>query len=385
MNHPIQASSHAHDAYTRGLLLDEDDQVDQAVDAFQEAIESGDPEWGPKAAFQLGMILREGGDEAGGERAYRQVIDSSDGPELGAALLNLGALLMERNKREAAKETLSRALELGGPTERGGAAANLGNLAKDQGDIESAQRFFELAMECSRDNTPEADDLLEALEAAGRTAEVQNRKDALREARVAGGTAGAEHLAKLLMEQGNHSGAVDAFRQAIAFGHPEGTPRAEAELAGQLLPVDEAKKVFHEVIASGHDKWGPMASVNLGVLLEEEGDLQGAKDAYRRGSQFTDPESGGRAARYLGDLQAQEGDVAGAVESYRRAMESEGEDGVAAAFSLASLLATSGDRNGAAEIYERLAQMPWPEVRSEAQRELRELKGSALGRLFHRR
>lgn len=52
---------------------------------------------------------------------------------------------------------------------------------------------------------------------------------------------------------------------------------------------------------------------------------------------------------------------------------------------MARLLAASGDRNGAVEIYEQLTQMQWPDVRPEAQRELRHLRGSPLGRLFRRR
>jgi tetratricopeptide (TPR) repeat protein len=344
-----RASASGHNAYTRGLLCYHDDLIDRASDAFREAVGSGDPEWGPKAELQLAMILRERGDADGAERAYRQVIDASHGPEAGPALANLGALLVLRNDPASAKEVLDRAVEVCAPTERAGAAYNLGEMAREQGEIDGAKRLFELAIESSKDTTPQGDDMLDALEAAGRTTDALNRKNELSENRVGGGAAAAEQLAKLLMKQGNQSGALESFRQVMAFGHPEVTLRAEAELAGPLLPADEARKFLQEAIDSGDPRWGPAASANLGFLLEQEGDLEGAKEAYRGGAESTDPVIGPQAARYLGDLQAQQGDLAGARESYRRAMESDGEDGVGAASSFANLLAASGDIKGLRE------------------------------------
>lgn len=349
MSDSTGVSASGHDAYTRGLLCYHDDQIDRASDAFKEAVGSGDPEWGPKAELQLAMILRERGDADGAERAYLHVIDSSHGPEVGPALANLGALLILRDEPASAKQTLDRAMEACAPTERAGAAYNLGEMAREQGEIDGAKHLFELAIESSKDTSPQADDMLDALEAAGRTTDAMNRKNELSENRMAGGAAAAEQLAKLLMKQGNQSGALEAFKQAMAFGQPEVTLRAKAELAGPLLPADEARKLLREAIDSGDPRWGPAASANLGFLLEQEGDLEGAEEAYRQGAESTDPVIGAQAARYLGDLQLQRGDVTAARDSYRRAMESEGEDGIGAASSLASLLAASGDIEGLQE------------------------------------
>jgi tetratricopeptide (TPR) repeat protein len=60
-----------------------------------------------------------------------------------------------------------------------------------------------------------------------------------------------------------------------------------------------------------------VAASNLGVVLEQQGNLDGALDAYRRADQRGDA----NGAFNLGVLLAQSGDPSGAQAAYRRALE----------------------------------------------------------------
>jgi tetratricopeptide (TPR) repeat protein len=74
-------------------------------------------------------------------------------------------------------------------------------------------------------------------------------------------------------------------RKAASSGHADAAPRAAVGL-GMLLAdqgdVQGAKDAFQEALDSGHADAAPRAAVGLGVLLENQGDLQGAKDAYQK-------------------------------------------------------------------------------------------------------
>jgi TPR repeat protein len=59
----------------------------------------------------------------------------------------------------------------------------------------------------------------------------------------------------------------------------------------------------------------PMAAYSLGVLLEQDGDLSGAKAAYRRADRRGEPD----AAFSLGLLLKREGDHIGALRAFQRA------------------------------------------------------------------
>ena len=64
----------AHDpsaAVNLGQTLSEQGDVEGARSAYQQAIDSGDPEHAPAAAFQLGILLGRNDDIDGAKEAYR--------------------------------------------------------------------------------------------------------------------------------------------------------------------------------------------------------------------------------------------------------------------------------------------------------------------------
>jgi TPR repeat protein len=125
------------------------------------------------------------------------------------------------------------------------------------------------------------------------------------------GTA-AFNLGGQLAEQGDLSGAEEAFRRAAERGHTT-------------------------------------AASNLGVLLERRGDLSGAEEAYRRADEGGDS----NAAFNLGGLFAERGDLEAAEDAFRRADE---RGDANAAFNLGVLLQQRNDGEGAEAAYRRAAE-----------------------------
>jgi tetratricopeptide (TPR) repeat protein len=108
---------------------------------------------------------------------------------------------------------------------------------------------------------------------------------------------------------------------------------------------------------------------DLGVLLEQRGDVDGAIAAF----QGADELGHSGAASSLGLLLEQRGEVDGALGAYRRADE---RGDAAGAFNLGGLLADSGDLAGAEAAYWRASERSDGEIADEAR--------SALGKLHER-
>ena len=71
-----------------------------------------------------------------------------------------------------------------------------------------------------------------------------------------------------------------------------------------------------------HPDYAPRAAFNLGVLLEKQGDVAGARAAYQRAIDSGKPDYALMAAVNLGMVLGKQGDVAGARAAYQRAIDS---------------------------------------------------------------
>ncbi len=109
------------------------------------------------------------------------------------------------------------------------------------------------------------------------------------------------------------------------------------------------------------------AAFNLGVLLEERGDLAGAEAAYRR----ADEAGHGAAASNLGVLLEERGASAQAEAAYRRAV---GRGDATAAFNLGVVLEERGELAGAEAAYRRADERGSGEVANLARAALLDLR-----------
>ncbi len=142
----------------------------------------------------------------------------------------------------------------------------------------------------------------------------------------------------------NGAGALAHTNGAGALGHENG--------AGALAHTNGAGALGHDAAAAHARADHPgeaTAAFNLGVLLEERGDLAGAAAAYRR----ADEHGHGAAASNLGVLLEESGASAQAEAAYRRA-DQRGD--AAAAFNLGVLLEERGDLADAEAAYRRADQ-----------------------------
>jgi tetratricopeptide (TPR) repeat protein len=115
--------------------------------------------------------------------------------------------------------------------------------------------------------------------------------------------------------------------------------------------VPGAKEVFQKAIESEDSKEAGWAAYHLGRLLRNEGDLPGAKEAYQKViDSGNDSTPAPHATFSLGELLRNEGDLPGAKEAYQKAIDS-GNVGIAALakLQLGLLLAEEGDVPGAKE------------------------------------
>src|SRR5580658_4737596 len=92
---PPEAALYAQDAsgaFNLGTRLAEQGDVEGARSAFQQAIDSADPEYAPAAGYRLGLLLGQHGDIEGAKEAYRLAANSGHPEHSPVAARNLGHL-----------------------------------------------------------------------------------------------------------------------------------------------------------------------------------------------------------------------------------------------------------------------------------------------------
>jgi TPR repeat protein len=183
---------------------------------------------------------------------------------------------------------------------------------------------------------------------------------------------GAEalRLGRTLADNGDRLGAARAFRRAEEQGEPAAAfelgllltleryrvaaarPSRHPDQRGSRDPkvhIDALRAAAQDAFQRADQRGHPGAACNLGVLLEEQGDLAGATEAYRR----ADARGHAIGAYNLGTLLERHGDGAAATDAYRRADE---RGDAMAAHRLGVLLERDGDLSGARDAYRRADQ-----------------------------
>jgi tetratricopeptide (TPR) repeat protein len=153
---------------------------------------------------------------------------------------------------------------------------------------------------------------------------------------------------------------------AIAAQNSDAAPMAAFNL-GVLLEeqgdLEGAKAAFQQAIDSDHSDIALEALVNLGLLLKQQGDLEGAKAAFQQAIDSDHPEQAPKAAVNLGVLLEEQGDLAGAKAAYQQAIDSGYADAAPmAVYNLARLLTEQGDLAGAQAAYQWAIDSGYAEV-----------------------
>jgi Tfp pilus assembly protein PilF len=328
-------------AYRKAYLLEREEDLAGAITAYQQAIDSGDPEHAPAAAVNLGNLLARRGDVPGARAAYEVAIDSrhadarpkalralgnvlaGHGDRAGAeaaygeaiatghndqapkAALNLGHLLEQHGDDEGARAAYAWAIEAGDPAQSSEASLALGIMLHKAGDFDDARELYEYAMRAAEPEiaAPAGLNLAALAERAG---DVDAAEMGLKWAAYARhedlSPRAALRLGYLHAEKFEWDEMVEAYSQAMSSGHPEAAPAAARQLGffrAHRSEVDEARVALQYAIDSGHAEHAAPAALRLGQLLEDNDDFDGAIGAYRAASDAADAEIRGEAERSL--------------------------------------------------------------------------------------
>jgi hypothetical protein len=135
---------------TRGAQLDEEENYVGAAAAYQQAIDTGHPEYAPLAAACLGVVrqMRQD-DSAGAEAAFQIAINSGHAEWAPRALNSLGVLREHRlNDFSGAERAYEQATYFGNPEVAPMAATNLGELRRNQlNDVAGAEAAYQVAVD----------------------------------------------------------------------------------------------------------------------------------------------------------------------------------------------------------------------------------------------
>jgi tetratricopeptide (TPR) repeat protein len=138
--------------------------------------------------------------------------------------------------------------------------------------------------------------------------------------------------------------------------------------------TEGAREAYQEAIDSGHPDAASKAMNNLGVLLEEQGDIEGARAAYQRAIDSGHTDRAPMAVVNLGVLLGKQGDDEGAREAFQRVIDSGHPDQAPKAiYNLGVLLHNQGNTQGARAAYQKAIDSGHPEAAPKAEDMLNDL------------
>ncbi len=305
--------------YALGRILRRLEKPDRARTYFQQAIDTGDPEFAPKAALTLGDLCEEQGEDDEALAAYEQVLVGSDPEIVAKAIWRYGLLAPHANKAEV-RATYQRLLERLPGDIAPVVTCQLGEWTDQYGWPASVPiALFDQAMASGhRDVAPRA----------------------------------ALFRAWIALRFGGHRKARAAYQRAIDSGHDEYAPKAANNLGALLAErgeTDEALAAFAFARACPNARTASRAAFNAGLLLEDLGRPDEARKAFEEAIDAVDrwvlPSAVARLARLL-DQQHETGAAAALLRRWRDAGDADLADDVAREVDRLQACSLSGTRRG---------------------------------------
>jgi len=131
---------------------------------------------------------------------------------------------------------------------------------------------------------------------------------------------------------------------------------------------DEAAEILRRIKREDSPEWYAKAQFNLGVILGEQGDIEGAIAAYRNITCEDSREQYAKAQFNLGVILGEQGDSAGAIAAYRSIKREDSPEWYAKAqFNLGVALGKQGDTDGEIAAYRNITREDSPEQYAKAQ------------------
>lgn len=262
-------------AFELGRLMDDAGDQDGALNAYRKAMASGEPEYAAASAYNLATILSAVGNAPQARAAYEFAMAIQSEHRYRAAY-NLGNLLLKEFEDETAAAAAFDVAIRGSDTEVVSKAAhNLGLIMEAEGRTQEAKKAFARAVE---DWEGRAEQIKAAYQLGCILEQVGDLEEAIAFYRLASSGSGEAACRSLFnmgfaaKKLGDRDGAISAFREAASregFSHLA----AMAEVAlGRLYEesgeISEARRAYRSAVSRGHAIESSNAAIWLGQLEE---------------------------------------------------------------------------------------------------------------------
>jgi cellulose synthase operon protein C len=307
------------------------DAVDESIELLESVIATGDPMAAPMAQDTLGDLLRFIADDADGARAaYQQAIDSGHPDWSVVARLDLAQLLEAEGDLPGAQAQLRLVAEGSNQVYAARAWDLLGDLLVRSDDSAGARAAYRRAVDS---RVPRWSAIAQVDLARLILSETEDTEEAepLLTSAVSDGTPDVAASARLLLGmialyRGDRDRAADEFRQATETGGPPVVGAALMQMAKLALgngDLTEAAGILeHLVDGSFHDDdLEEYAAVYLGEVRLRQGDPEQALPLLRRGAASDNPETASYALLTWGNYMFEVGDVSAADEILTEALD----------------------------------------------------------------
>jgi tetratricopeptide (TPR) repeat protein len=208
-------------AFQRGVRRTEEGRIEDACEAFREALDPSEPKTAQLAAYNLGILYRDQGKGSEAREYLARAARAGDTGIAAQAAFNLGVVLADAGDAEGAIDAYQDAVRSGDEEDAPRAADNLGNLLAGRGDIEGARAAYQAAIDFAHPTY-------------SRTA--------------------LYNLGLLLAHEGDLEGARSALEEVVRSRHRQVAPHAALNLGLLLLQqgeVQEGAKALRRAAASG--------------------------------------------------------------------------------------------------------------------------------------